>query len=116
MLLLPAACSNQVPRKDASASVQSVIGKDGIHGQIVGNVPANGNFSRLQIGMSRSEVEALVGRPTELDAQATGTAWVPYYFGSDTWSTESYYRGRGRLVFNSDSRLVLIDVSESACK
>ncbi|MDP5238909.1 outer membrane protein assembly factor BamE [Uliginosibacterium sp. 31-16] len=115
-MFLLAACSHQVLHKDAPVSVQNVIGKDGIHGQIVGNLPTGANFSRLQIGMSRSEVEALVGRPTELDAQATGTAWVPYYFGSDTWSTESYYRGRGRLVFNADSRLVLIDVSENACK
>ena len=115
-LMLLAACSSQASRNNTPATVQAVTGKSQIQGQIVGKIAATNKFAPLRIGMTRNEVEILVGRPTEIGAQSTGTAWVPYYFGSDTWSTESYYQGHGRLVFNADSYLVLIDVSENACK
>jgi hypothetical protein len=98
------------------ASAKTVTGQDNVVGQIVGKIEPGSKFSVLQIGMTRKEVEQLVGRPTDLAAQGSDPGWMPYYFGSDTWSTESYYRSLGRLVFNTESRLVLIDVSEDACK
>lgn len=94
----------------------TVIGRDSISGQIVGTIMPKSHFAALQIGMTRAEVEQIVGRPTDVAAQSAGIAWVPYYFGSDAWRTESYYKGEGRLVFNTDSRLVLIDVSDDARK
>ena len=112
------ACSSVPPHttrlKGTLAAAKTVVGDDNISGQVVGTVDAKSKFASLRIGMTRSEVEKRAGRPTDVAAQATDTAWLPYYFGSDTWSTESYYKGEGRLVFNTDSRLVLIDVSENA--
>lgn len=93
-----------------------IVGHDNVNGQVIGDIPSGSPFAKLQIGMTRTEVEKLVGRPTDITAQSLGTAWVPYYFGSDTWHTESYYRGEGRLVFDTASHLVLIDVSENARK
>jgi hypothetical protein len=114
------ACSSVTPHgvsgRGMLAAAKTVVGEDNISGQIVGSVDAKSRFASLRIGMSRREVEKRVGRPTDVAAQATDTAWLPYYFGSDTWNTESYYKGEGRLVFNTDSRLVLIDVSENARK
>jgi len=110
------ACSSQTPRPETLQEVQSVVGKDQLQGQIVGNVAANSRFAKLQIGMSRADVEHLIGVPTDIGVQTSGTAWVPYYFGSDNWRTENYYKGEGRLVFDTNSRLVLIDVSENARK
>lgn len=110
------ACSSQNQRPEIQQEVRSVIGKDQLQGQIVGNIAANSRFAKLQIGMSRVDVERLIGAPTDIGVQTSGTAWVPYYFGADNWRTENYYKGEGRLVFDTNSRLVLIDVSENARK
>lgn len=120
-LVFLAACGTQAkrpaPETPAPAPLSKIsVGQDNVSGQIIGDIRHNSPFAKLQIGMSRSEVEKIVGRPTDITAQSLGTAWVPYYFGSDTWHTESYYRGEGRLVFDTNSRLVLIDVSENARK
>ena len=115
--MLLAACSSEKPRLETQPQeVQSVVGKDKVQGQIVGKITASSKFAKLQIGMSRANVERLIGAPTDIGVQTSGTAWVPYYFGSDNWRTENYYKGEGRLVFDTNSRLVLIDVSEHARK
>jgi hypothetical protein len=120
-LVFLAACGTQAKRPVAEVAAPApvskiIVGQDDVNGQIIGDIARSHRFARLQIGMTRSEVEQLVGRPTDITAQSLGTAWVPYYFGSDTWHTESYYRGEGRLVFDTNSHLVLIDVSENARK
>jgi outer membrane protein assembly factor BamE (lipoprotein component of BamABCDE complex) len=117
-IVLLAACSSlpQSLLPQGLVSAKTVTGKDNVTGQVVGKVDSSSKFLPLQIGMTRKEVEQLLGRPTDLAAQGSDSGWLPYYFGSDTWSTESCYRGEGRLVFNTESRLVLIDVSENARK
>jgi len=120
-LVFLAACGTQVKRPLPEAAspaplAKISVGQDNVSGQIIGDIPHGSRFAKLQIGMTRTEVEQLVGRPTDITAQSLGTAWVPYYFGSDTWHTESYYHGEGRLVFDTNSHLVLIDVSENARK
>ncbi|NSL55660.1 hypothetical protein [Uliginosibacterium aquaticum] len=112
------ACSAPAPLPPHAAreQVREISGREQLAGRIVGQPLAGGRFVRLEIGMSRSEVEQLIGRPAAVDAQSGGVGWLPYYFGSDAWSTESYYKGEGRLVFNADSRLILIDASEEARK
>jgi len=116
-LVFLAACGTQAKKPaatEASLPVphsKTVVGRDHVSGQVVGDLSRSSRFAKLEIGMSRSDVEKIVGRPNDLTAQSIGTAWVPYYFGSDTWHTESYYRGEGRLVFDTNSRLVLIDVT-----
>lgn len=110
------ACSTPAPLPPHAAKeqVRELSGREQLAGRIVGQPVAGGLFVRLEIGMSRTEVEALIGRPVAVDAQSGGVGWLPYYFGSDAWSTESYYKGEGRLVFNADSRLILIDASKQA--
>lgn len=115
-LVFLTACSTQAkkPAEEIAAPVpqsKTVVGRDHVNGQVVGDLSDSSRFAKLEIGMSRTDVEKIVGRPNDLTAQSVGTAWVPYYFGSDTWHTESYYRGEGRLVFDTNSRLVLIDVT-----
>jgi hypothetical protein len=92
------------------------MGQERLEGRIIGRLAPGSVFSVLEIGMKRAEVEKLIGAPKLVDAQSAGVGWMPFYFGSDAWSTESYYKGEGRLVFNADSRLILIDVSERARK
>lgn len=105
-----------MPAHTAKEPVREVMGRERVEGRIIGRLAPGGRFFALEIGMSRTEVEKLIGQPRSIDAQSAGISWVPYYFGSDAWSTESYYKGEGRLVFNADSRLILIDASDQARK
>lgn len=118
MLLGLAACagngSSGLPAHTANEPVRQVVGREREEGRIIGRLAPGGLFFVLEIGMTRSEVEQLIGAPKTIDARSSGISWVPYYFGSDSWSTESYYKGEGRLVFNADSRLILIDASAQA--
>lgn len=95
-------------------AARKVIGRENVEGRILGHFVPGGQFSKLEIGMTRTEVEQLIGSPASVLVRSVGTGWVPFYFGSDAWSTASHYKGEGQLVFNTDSRLILIDASENA--
>jgi hypothetical protein len=30
----------------------------------------------------------------------TGKAWIPFYYGGDTYRTDWMYKGKGRVVFS----------------
>lgn len=102
------------PSDAGSEPVRKVIGREKLEGRILGRFASGARFAALEIGMSRSKVEKRLGRPDSVEVHSTGTAWVPYYFGTDGWSIASNYKGEGRLIFNADSLLILIDASESA--
>jgi hypothetical protein len=78
---------------------QKVKGKDNWEGEITGKAAPGSKFSQLQIGMSRAEVYAAAGNPTDQGAYVTGKAWIPFYFGSDRYRYEAAYKGMGRLIF-----------------
>ena len=96
--------------------VQRVLSTDGsFTGEIVGNV-AGTKFSKLKIGMSKRQVEDLVGTPTDTNTYQTGKAWIPIAgaFSKDTYRTETYYKGLGRLVYaKQGTKLYRIEVDRS---
>ena len=103
--LLCAGCAaTQSGTSQASAeaeSAETVEGLNGWTGQITGEPWAGAKFTKLQIGMSRAEIEDLVGEPTDEGSYASGKAWIPYYYGSDKVRTELHYKGQGRLILSS---------------
>lgn len=99
---------------NAGQGETKVIGREGVEGRILGSLAPSGRFARLQIGMSRIEVEKLAGRPDSVDIHTSGLVAVPHFSGLEAWSIASHYPGEGRLIFNADQRLVLIDARESA--
>ncbi len=86
----------------AKAVVRAVKSADGlIDGEIVG-IPAPGSkFSQLQIGMTRAQVENLIGRPNNTDSRITGKQFQPFYSGGDTQRTEAFYKNEGQLTFSN---------------
>jgi hypothetical protein len=115
LLSLLVACSGVgTHSQPAQTAERKVIGRENVEGRILGRFVPGDRFSKLEIGMTRPEVEKLIGLPSAVLAHSAGTGWVPFYFGSDAWSTTSHYKGEGQLVFNADSRLILIDASETA--
>lgn len=78
---------------------QKVKGLDGWEGEVTGKPGAGSKFAQLQIGMSRAQVQSIMGTPSDEGAYMTGKAWIPWYFGSDRYRHEFAYKGQGRLVF-----------------
>ncbi len=58
----------------------------------------------IRKGMSMQEAFDLVGAPTSSSARPTGKAFIPFNFkGGDSVRSYALYKGKGRIVFSSDS-------------
>jgi hypothetical protein len=79
---------------------RKVASKDGtFEGEIVGTPSPTSKFTSLQIGMSQRQVEDLIGTPSDIKTYVTGKAWIPFYFGKDSYRLETFYKNEGRLTF-----------------
>lgn len=67
--------------------------------KIIGIIPANSPFAKLQLGMSIGHVHDLIGQPTDQKNYSTGKAFIPFYFGSDMMRMEELYKGQGRIIY-----------------
>jgi hypothetical protein len=98
--VLIAGCASQrtasAPPTDAAAGSNQ--------GQILGSPSQDGKFVKLKIGMTLSEVSALIGGGDDQNHYPTGKGWIPFYFGSDTQRIEILYRGEGCLVFTGGNQ------------
>ena len=67
-----------------------------------GGTPAPGSkFAGLHPGLSRAEVEALIGPADAHDTHLTGKSFIPFWMGGDTSRRDEYYRGAGTLTFSA---------------
>ncbi len=57
-------------------------------------------FAKLRSGMSRQEVQGLIGPPTSTTGHITGKQFIPFYYGGDTYRSDWYYKGEGELTFS----------------
>ena len=80
-----------------------VKGKNDIEGEIIGNATPGSPFSKLEIGMSQSQVNDLIGSGRECGSYVTGKAFIPFHWGSDNARTECNYKGAGRLIFSQQA-------------
>ncbi|MEE9346068.1 MAG: hypothetical protein V3U88_10730 [Methylococcales bacterium] len=71
--------------------------------RIVGDIPAGSPFSKIDIGMPMGQVNDIIGSPSDQSSYATGKAFIPFYYGSDTARIEAYYKGQGRITFTGGS-------------
>lgn len=69
-------------------------------------IPPSSPFAQLNYGMGEGEVASLIGQPTDRDARITGKNFNPFYYGTDTHRETWFYKGMGRLQFNSRGRLI----------
>lgn len=58
-------------------------------------------FDKIHTGMTQTEVVAILGEPTRTSRHPTGKLFNPFYYGTDNFRTEFYYRGIGRVSFGS---------------
>jgi|SRR5690242_18666458 hypothetical protein len=116
-----ASASKTAPAPAARTDGRKVKSKDGkVDGEIFGTPAPKSKFARLQIGMSRTVVEKLIGGPDDSDTHITGRQFTPFYFGGDTLHYDAYYKGEGQLTYSNRSRgsapdtLVVISVNRKA--
>ena len=92
------------PGKDGDQGpVKTVKGQHDIEGEIIGNPIPGSKFSKLEIGMSQTQVNDMIGSAKECGSYMTGKAWIPFYFGSYRHRFEMLYKGQGRLIFAGGS-------------
>ena len=66
----------------------------------MGTPAASSRFAKLQIGMSTSETQEILGRaPDRSHSYESGKRWIPFYFGNDARRLQALYKGEGCLVF-----------------
>jgi len=92
--------------------------KSSVQEQSAKAVPPSSKFAKISKGMSLKQVTDLIGHATDMEASATGKAYNPFYFGSDTVHMMHYYKGEGRIETDSRDMVVEIeyDPSESGYK
>jgi len=109
----PAAASSQSAAGSKTAPApaaartdgRKVKSKDGkVDGEIFGSPSAKSKFAKLEIGMSRTRVEKLVGGPDDSETHVTGRQFQPFYFGGDTQRHEAFYKNEGQLTYSNSSR------------
>jgi len=65
---------------------------------------AGKGFSIVKEGMSKEEVESLIGVPTAVNSHITGKAFRPFNFkGNDTHRVIALYKGVGRIIYSNSS-------------
>ncbi|HEY5761986.1 MAG TPA: hypothetical protein VIS73_02135, partial [Rhodocyclaceae bacterium] len=94
-----------VPRREPIAQIRpgdDVVELAAIHGfdPVPVPVPDNTRFSRLRLGMTKQDAEALLGRPDTSLHYANEGARIPFYASDDSSRWETFYRGQGRLLFS----------------
>ncbi len=84
-----------------SPAKRLVKSRDGKYtGEVSGVIVAGSKFSKLEIGMSTSEVQELFGRvPDRSHTYESGKRWIPFYFGNDARRMQVLYKGEGCLIF-----------------
>jgi outer membrane protein assembly factor BamE (lipoprotein component of BamABCDE complex) len=90
----------------AMAIILSVIlagcassGGQAANGGIIGDIPEDSKFAKIEIGMPEAQVYDLIGYPTDTTAYITGKSFIPFYYGSDAARTEAIYKDEGRITF-----------------
>ncbi len=64
-------------------------------------IPAGSPLAKLKQGMSKADVEKILGQPTHSRSYLGGKAFNPFNFGGDTGArVEALYKGKGRVVYS----------------
>ncbi|MDK2126790.1 hypothetical protein [Parachitinimonas caeni] len=98
----PTTTASSKSGKDDVAT-HKVMSKDGdFEGEMIGTPAANSKFTKLKIGMSRKQVEDLIGTASDWRYYQTGKAWIPIggLISKDTYRIETFYKKEGRLVYS----------------
>jgi len=63
-------------------------------------IPKGHPFAKITEGMLDSDVQKILGQPTNRHEYPTGKAAIPFYHGTDMWRSDWSYKGKGHVVFS----------------
>jgi hypothetical protein len=87
-----------VSSSPTSRLVKSIDGK--YTGEVIGVIAEGSRYSKLKIGMSTEDVQAVFGRtPDRSHTYESGKRWIPFYFGNDARRMQVLYKDEGCLIF-----------------
>jgi hypothetical protein len=98
----PPVAANAEPAKNKGRTVKSADGS--FEGEVFGTIRPNSRFSKIQIGMTMSQVNGLIRAPDDMNTHETGKRWIPFYYGGDVRLTEAYYKGEGCLTYTGGNQ------------
>ena len=115
-----AGCAHKPAKEDAAAAPQSKeAAKKAVapaSGSIVGKPAKGSKFAKIKPGMTKSEVEAKIGKPSNEWQRPTGKSAIPFYFGDDRWVLEATYKKEGKLTFNYGGDQELTEIVVNAAE
>ena len=110
-LAMLAGCASKTAKETAAEPQKKEAAKaESAAGTIVGKPAKGSKFAKLKPGMTRKEVEAKVGKPSNEWQRPTGKSAIPFYFGDDRWVLEATYKKEGKLTFNYGGDQVLTGI------
>jgi len=96
------AASKTEPAKPAGRTVKSIDGS--FEGEVFGTIVPGSRFSKIQIGMTLSQVNGLIKAPDDMHTYETGKRWIPFYYGGDVRLMEVLYKGEGCLTYTGGNQ------------
>jgi hypothetical protein len=99
-----AACASNQPSNTAPAPAAAPAAKPVAAAPAAPQAPITGRFAALRIGMTMSEVTALIKAPDDMARHESGKRWIPFYFGSDIQKIRTYYNGDGCLIYSGGNQ------------
>ncbi|SNB77313.1 hypothetical protein SAMN07250955_11659 [Arboricoccus pini] len=112
--------SDQASASNSTSGSRTVVMSNGEEGEIIGTPAPGSKFSKIQLNMSRRQVESLIGPPDDETGHLTGKAFIPFFFGGDSYRTEAFYKGEGQLTYSPRSigaepnQLIKMEVNPAA--
>lgn len=98
-LLLSAGCASTNKTPAQTASQPAAAAAKAPDSGIIGDIPADSPFAKIQLGMTQGQVHEILGQPTDSKSYQTGKAWIPFYFGPDVMRTDEFYKGVGVVTY-----------------
>ncbi|MEO6593153.1 MAG: hypothetical protein ABIP94_00200 [Planctomycetota bacterium] len=103
LLSLTAGCKSAEEKRAAKEAKQAEREAQ-MREQMHANVPADSPLQKVTLGMSESEVTAILGPQTSSSSHMTGKQFVPFNFsGRDTVRIVYFWKDLGRVEFSAGS-------------
>jgi hypothetical protein len=103
LLCLAVGCKSAEEKRaerEARQAERDAVLKEQMHA----SVPADSPLQKITLGMTESEVQAILGPPTTTSSHMTGKQFNPFHFsGRDTVRIVYHWQGVGRVEFSQGS-------------
>lgn len=104
LLLSLLACCKSAEEKRAEKEARRAEQEAAAKKQMYANVPPDSPLMKVELGMTESQVTAVLGQQTSIDSHITGKGFNPFNVaGKDTMRIVYHWKGLGRVEFSAGS-------------